>query len=225
MLTVQVWSGLRTDEELGAVGIGTRICHGKDARSSVPDPEVFVAEVGAVDGLATSAISPGEVTALAHEPGDDPVEVGTLVVERLPRPPTAALTCAEAPEVLRGAWHDVRKKLEDNAPSVHDNEVEATLLTPAAVGLVAVVPLHLRPLRGARAGPLRHGAQAPGSAVLIAPSPVLAPLHAGSDDQGVGPGQAAAYRNLEVNERPAGSGHGTQALPRGPRPSHCPAYA
>ena len=41
--------------------------------------EVLIGELGAVDGLATSAVVVGEVTALQHELGDDTAEVSGLV--------------------------------------------------------------------------------------------------------------------------------------------------
>eukprot|EP01046_Picozoa_sp_COSAG06_P035200 COSAG06_NODE_3758_length_4939_cov_1.872727_3_plen_144_part_00 len=50
----------------------------------------------------------GEVAALAHEAGDDPVEAGALVRELLAAGTHALLTSAEAAEVLCGLGHHVR---------------------------------------------------------------------------------------------------------------------
>mmetsp|Transcript_78808 Transcript_78808/g.234871 ORF Transcript_78808/g.234871 Transcript_78808/m.234871 type:complete len:283 (+) Transcript_78808:289-1137(+) len=158
VLAVQVRSGPSADEELRAVGVRPRVRHGQDTGPSVSQPEVLVPEGAAIDGLTTSAVSPREVAPLAHEAGDDSVELGALVVQRLPRAPPAALARAEAPEVLDRARHDVREELEDDPARVHDHQVEAPLLAPTALGLVAVVPLHAGPLGGARARPLCHRA-------------------------------------------------------------------
>ena len=66
--------------------------------------EVLVRELVAVDGLATSSVVVGEVTTLAHEVGDDPVEGGALEAETL-------LSGAEGAEVLGGLGDDVGTKL------------------------------------------------------------------------------------------------------------------
>ena len=55
--------------------------------------EVLIGELGAIDGLAASAVAGGEVAALAHEVGDDAVEGRALVAEAL-------LAGAESAEVL-----------------------------------------------------------------------------------------------------------------------------
>ena len=62
------------------------------------DSQVLVLELRAVDGLATSAVVVGEVTALAHEVGDDTVETRPLEAEAL-------LAGAERAEVLAGLGH------------------------------------------------------------------------------------------------------------------------
>ena len=52
-------------------------------RTGVPQLEVLVGELLAIDGLAAAAISSGEVATLAHEVRDDTVERGALVAEAL----------------------------------------------------------------------------------------------------------------------------------------------
>lgn len=64
--------------------------------------EVLVGELLSVDGLATSSISLGEVTSLAHELGDDSVELAALEVEGLAGLAGSLLTSAESSEVLGG---------------------------------------------------------------------------------------------------------------------------
>merc|ERR1712156_1027387 len=61
-------------EELAAVGVGAGVGHGEDAGAGVLQGEVLVLELHAVDRLAPGAVSGGEVSALAHEVGDDAVE-------------------------------------------------------------------------------------------------------------------------------------------------------
>jgi len=66
------------NEELGAVGVWTGISHGEDARAGVLQLEVFIRELFAVDGLAASPITLGEVASLKHKLRDDAMEGGIL---------------------------------------------------------------------------------------------------------------------------------------------------
>lgn len=100
MLPIEPFGPGGADEELGAVGAGPCVGHRKHPRSRVLLNEVLVRELGPIDGLPACPIPGGEVAALAHEPGDHPVELGPLVVEWLPRPPGPLLAGAERPEVL-----------------------------------------------------------------------------------------------------------------------------
>ena len=101
VLPVEVGRTLEAQEELGAVCGGTGVRHGEDAATLVLQREVFVCELAAVDGLAPGAISLREVSALGHEPRDDPVEDRALEVERLATLLADALLAgAESPEVL-----------------------------------------------------------------------------------------------------------------------------
>ena len=83
MLVVQPGGLDRGDEELGAVGVGTRVGHGEEARRGVLDQEVLVVELRSVDRLAPGSVKPLEVSALQHELWDDPVEDRPLVREPL----------------------------------------------------------------------------------------------------------------------------------------------
>lgn len=100
MLAVQPGGDGGGDEELRAIGVGTSVGHGEKAGLGVLDEEGLIREAGPIDGLATSAISIGEVSSLDHELWDDTVEAGALVVQRLPRLPLALLASAKRPEVL-----------------------------------------------------------------------------------------------------------------------------
>jgi hypothetical protein len=118
-----------TDEELGAVGVGPGVGHGEHAGSRVAQLEVLVGELGAVDGLPSGAVAAGEVAALAHEAGDDAVEGGALVVQRLPRDAQALLARAQAAEVLGRPGDLVGEELHDDAAGLGlaDEDVEENL--------------------------------------------------------------------------------------------------
>ena len=100
------------DEELRSVGSRTGVGHGQNAGAGVLLHEVLVCELGAVDRLASSAVSGGEVAALAHEVRDHTVEDRALVVERLAAPTDSLLASAEGAEVLGGAGSGVGEELE-----------------------------------------------------------------------------------------------------------------
>jgi hypothetical protein len=52
------------DEELRAIGSGTSISHGENARTSMLQLEVLILKLVTVDGLATSSVTIGEVSTL-----------------------------------------------------------------------------------------------------------------------------------------------------------------
>lgn len=58
------WSFFSADEELRAIGVGSSIGHGQDARSSVLEGEVLIFKLVAIDGLSTGSVVVGEVAAL-----------------------------------------------------------------------------------------------------------------------------------------------------------------
>ena len=71
------------DEELTAVGVGASVGHGEDSGASVSVVEVLILKLHSVDGLSAGSVSPGEVSALGHEAGDDSVPDASLEVEGL----------------------------------------------------------------------------------------------------------------------------------------------
>jgi len=105
------------DEELGAVGSRSGVSHGEDTGASVPQVEVLVLELLAVDALTSGAVAAGEVTTLEHELGDDAVEAGALVVEGLAALSSALLAGAESAEVLSGLGDLVGEELHDDPAS------------------------------------------------------------------------------------------------------------
>lgn len=78
MLAVQPIRLVTHQEELGAVGVWAGVGHGQQAWSRVFEDKVFIVKLLPVDGLAPGAIVVGEITALAHELGDDAVETAAL---------------------------------------------------------------------------------------------------------------------------------------------------
>jgi hypothetical protein len=92
------------------VRVGTSVGHGEDTRAGVLQLEVLVGEGLAVDGLATSAIVPGEVTTLEHELRDHTVKGRACVAE-------AMLAGAEGTEVFSSARDLVCIKLHDDTAS------------------------------------------------------------------------------------------------------------
>ena len=75
--------------------------------SSVLQREVLILELVSVDGLSSSSVSSSEVSALAHEVGDDAVEGGALVSEPL-------LSGAESSEVLSSLGDDIVPQLKQS---------------------------------------------------------------------------------------------------------------
>lgn len=117
------------DEELRPVRARSGVCHRKNAGARVLLYEVLVRELRSVDGLATGAVSGGEVTALAHEVGNDAVEGGALVVEGLAAAAHALLAGAKGAEILGGARGRVGVQLHHYATGrlASDGHVEVDL--------------------------------------------------------------------------------------------------
>lgn len=105
VLTVQPIGLDAGDEELRAIGVGSSIGHREDTRLGMLELEVFVLELGAVDGLASGAVVVREVTSLTHEVRDDPMETAALVAETF-------VAGAQGPEVLRCLRCDVGAQLK-----------------------------------------------------------------------------------------------------------------
>jgi len=107
VLSVQPLSLGGAQEKLTAVGVGAGVSHRQNSGSSVLEGEVLVLKLVSVDGLSSGSVVVGEVTTLAHEVGDDPVEGRSLE-------PVALLAGAQGAEVLRGLGHNIFTELHDN---------------------------------------------------------------------------------------------------------------
>ena len=81
--SIKPWGLLEGDEELRSVSVWSSVGHGKSSRSLVSQSEVFISKLFSVDGFASSSVTGGEVTSLAHELSDDTMEAGIFEVQRL----------------------------------------------------------------------------------------------------------------------------------------------
>ena len=77
----------------------------------------------------TGPVAAGEVAALQHELGDDAVELGALVPQRLARLAHALLASAKRAEVLHGLRHRLAVQVHDDAARrlVTDVDIEEDL--------------------------------------------------------------------------------------------------
>lgn len=70
--------------------------------------KVLIFELITVDGLAARAITPRKITALKHEPGNNPMEAATRIAESL-------LIRAKSAEVFCGNWYFLAVEPEDDS--------------------------------------------------------------------------------------------------------------
>ena len=110
----------------------------------MPELEVLIRELLAVDGLAAGAVAAGEVTRLAHEVRDDAVEDAVLVAEGLARPADALLAGAQRAEVLARLRGDVDAELERDAADGRAADAHVEETTREGRHGVRVRPLRLR---------------------------------------------------------------------------------
>ena len=117
VLSVQPGGGDGGDEELGSVGVGSSVGHGKEERLAVSVLEVLISELLSVDALTSGSVTLGEVTTLQHELGDHSVERAGLEVEGLSGLADSLLTSAESTEVLSGLGDILGVELKDDSAS------------------------------------------------------------------------------------------------------------
>ena len=115
VLSVQPGGISSADEELGSVGVGSSVSHREASESSVLSSlslEALISELSSVDRLSSTSISRGEVSSLAHEVGDDTVELGSLVGQT-----SRVVSAAQRAEVLSGLGNNVIVELKGEASS------------------------------------------------------------------------------------------------------------
>lgn len=95
------------EEKLRAVGVGAGVSHGENAGSGVLLLEVLVGEFLPVDGLTASSVASREVSTLAHEVRDDPMEFASFEMEWLSLLSHSLLSGAESSEVLSSPGNDI----------------------------------------------------------------------------------------------------------------------
>jgi hypothetical protein len=116
VLAIKMREGIKSDEELRTIGAWASISHGEETWTGVLVLEVFVSELGTIDGLTSSTVASSEITTLSHETSNESVELGALVVKRLARLTNTLLTSAESSEVFRGNW-GISVEIERNSAS------------------------------------------------------------------------------------------------------------
>jgi len=114
MLSVEPGSLGSAKEELTAVRVRTSIGHGEDAGADVFKCEVLILELGAVDGLSTSSVADSEITSLAHESGDDSMELAAFECEWLSHLPHSLLSRTQRAKVLGSLRHHILSQLHLN---------------------------------------------------------------------------------------------------------------
>jgi len=117
MLAVQPVCNDSRNKELRAVRSRTSISHRQHERLGVLQLEVLISELLAIDALATSAVSAGEVASLAHKILDNAVEARALVVKGLAGLAHALFASAQCTEVFGRLWNNICEEFEDNAAS------------------------------------------------------------------------------------------------------------
>jgi len=99
------------DEELGTIGVSTRVCHAQDTGTSVTKLEVLILETIPINGLAASTIAFCEVPALNHEILDYTMKFGSFV-------PEALFPGSQCTEVLSGLGCSLPIQPDDYATQV-----------------------------------------------------------------------------------------------------------
>ena len=111
VLSIQPSSLLGADEELRPVGVGSSVGHRQDSGASVLQLEVLIGKLGSVDALSSGSVPSSEVTPLAHELGNDAVELGSTVTKAL-------LAGAQSSEVLHSLRDHVITELHHNSTGI-----------------------------------------------------------------------------------------------------------
>jgi len=106
VLAIQPASLGCTDEELGAVGVGSGVSHGQDTWSSVGKLEVFILELVSIDRFASSSVVGCKITTLAHKVRDNSMEGRSLESKSL-------LACTKRSEILSSLRYYISPELHN----------------------------------------------------------------------------------------------------------------
>ena len=105
MSSIKVGSSYETKEELGSIGIGASICHGKDSSFSMHSfVQSLICEFVTIDTLSSSTISNREVTSLCHESRNDSMECASLVMKIFTTFSSSFFSSAEGSEIFSSYW-------------------------------------------------------------------------------------------------------------------------
>jgi len=115
MLSVEPAGNDRSDEELGAVRVGSCVCHGQEARLGVLNYEVLVIKFRTVDGLSARTIASSKIAPLDHEIRDHTVKFGSLVSHELSV--VVMSTDCQFTEIVAGLLDIGVVQPENNTPS------------------------------------------------------------------------------------------------------------
>jgi len=117
VLAIEPWCFYRAQEKLRSVRIWTSVGHRENTWSCMLEREIFICELGSVDGFTTSSISCCEISALAHEVRNHTMKRRSLEMQRLSGFSHTLLASAAATKVLASFWNHIGAQLHDNATS------------------------------------------------------------------------------------------------------------
>ena len=126
------------DEKLRSVGVGTSVGHAQKTSANVVELKVLIGKLFAVNGLSSSSGAVRKVTALKHEIGNDTMELGALVGERLTTLSHALFASAESAKVLGRLGDDIVEESKSNAASRLAINLNVKVSLAANLGMAGV---------------------------------------------------------------------------------------
>ena len=130
VLAITLGDGGEGEEELAAVGVGSRVGHREQVWSRVLQVEVFIVKLATPDGLSTTAITSSEVSTLCHEACDHAMEAGAGVGARYSGRRFTLGAIAKSCEILDRLGHNITEEPHDNTSSFFtaNADIEVDLL-------------------------------------------------------------------------------------------------
>merc|ERR1712241_112050 len=122
MFAIEMRSCSGAQEELRPVRVRSCIRHRQNSRASVLVDEILVLKFVPVDGLAAGAIASREVSALAHELGNDTMKRASFIT-------ITVLSAAKFLEIAHCFWDVLFVEIHDNTTFLFasDTDVEEDL--------------------------------------------------------------------------------------------------